>query len=289
MLGPDLRDCLRSVGASRGFEDRGFSPRRLIDGDVPPRFGFLPLVRMIRAKFRVRFAKTGDLRLVSHHDMMRCFERMMRRGGLPMRMTEGFNPRPKMVFAQALALGIVGLDEICDLELAEEVPVAQVEQALREQAPPGLVIHAVSKVAQTDKLRVRRLGYRLALPHPVPAEIGDRITALLESSSCMVERKHPVPRQVDVRPFVEEIKLHGDTLELWFAVSPDGTARPDDLVRLLGLGDVLDQGGILERIKVELTDEGNLVPRATDLCTEDVEPLEMVPTPMLQGPLSFDS
>jgi len=50
-------------------------------------------------KFRIRFRKVGDLRLLSHHDLMRTFERMLRRAGLPFRSTEGFHPKPRMVFA----------------------------------------------------------------------------------------------------------------------------------------------------------------------------------------------
>ena len=54
-------------------------------------------------KVRLRFAKRGDLRLVSHHDLMRCLERMLRRANLPMAYSQGFNPRPKVVFSLALA------------------------------------------------------------------------------------------------------------------------------------------------------------------------------------------
>src|SRR6266478_5197236 len=70
-----------------------------------------------RPKYRIRFRKAGDLRLVSHHDLMNCFERMLRRAALPFHSTEGFNPRPRLVFALSLALGIAGREEVADLEL----------------------------------------------------------------------------------------------------------------------------------------------------------------------------
>ena len=56
-------------------------------------------------KLRLRFAKCGDLRLVSHHDIMRCLERMVRRAQIPLATSQGFNPRPKIVFALALGPG----------------------------------------------------------------------------------------------------------------------------------------------------------------------------------------
>ena len=70
-------------------------------------------------KVRLRFAKCGDLRLVSHHDLMRCLERMLRRAQIPIALTQGFNPRPKMTFALALGLGIEVDREVVDLELSE--------------------------------------------------------------------------------------------------------------------------------------------------------------------------
>src|SRR5208337_354493 len=66
----------------------------------------------VREKVRIRFRKGGDLRLVSHHDLMHVFERMFRRAALPFHPTEGFNPKPRMAFALSLALGIVGCEEV---------------------------------------------------------------------------------------------------------------------------------------------------------------------------------
>ncbi len=81
-------------------------------------------------KVRLRFAKRGDLRLVSHHDLLRCLERMLRRAQVPIAQTQGFNPRPKITFALALGLGIESLCEIVDLELAEPLEPAELLDAV---------------------------------------------------------------------------------------------------------------------------------------------------------------
>ena len=88
-------------------------------------------------KVRLRFAKSGDLRLVSHHDLMRCLERMVRRAALPVAQTQGFNPRPRIVFTLALALGIEGRREIVDIELSEPMEATEVLTRLQISAPPG--------------------------------------------------------------------------------------------------------------------------------------------------------
>ena len=61
------------------------------------------------SKVRLRFAKGGSLRWLSHHDLMRAFERMLRRAALPFRRTQGFHPHPRLVFALSLPLGVVGV------------------------------------------------------------------------------------------------------------------------------------------------------------------------------------
>ena len=76
-------------------------------------------------KVRLRFAKRGDLRLASHHDVMRCLERMVRRGAIPVASSQGFSPRPKIVFALAMGLGIEGRREVVDFELTEPMEPAE--------------------------------------------------------------------------------------------------------------------------------------------------------------------
>src|SRR6202035_2176341 len=109
---------------------------------------------MPRSKVRIRFQKGGDLRLVSHHDLMRCFERMLRRAGLPFHSTQGFNPRPRLVFALSLPLGIVGCEEGAALELSEEVAIEDLRERLARQAPAGLDILSVQPAASRGAAQV---------------------------------------------------------------------------------------------------------------------------------------
>ena len=73
--------------------------------------------RGARDKVRLRFRKDGSLRWLSHHDLLRTFERMLRRSALPFRSTQGFHPHPRLVFALSLPLGVVGVEEVAELEL----------------------------------------------------------------------------------------------------------------------------------------------------------------------------
>src|SRR5580704_8175015 len=134
---------------------------------------------MFRDKVRIRFRKAGDLRLVSHHDLMRCFERMLRRAALPFHSTEGFNPKPRLVFALSLPLGVVGCEEVVELELDEELPPEEIHARLARQTPAGLDVLTVRRVPPKTTAQVRLLTYRLPVPPERPPDLPERITALL--------------------------------------------------------------------------------------------------------------
>jgi radical SAM-linked protein len=230
---------------------------------------------MARDKLRIRFRKAGDLRMVSHHDLMRCLERMLRRAALPFRSTEGFNPKPRMAFALSLALGIEGCDEVVELELEEVLPLEEIQARLTQQAPAGLAILSVQRVDPRASAQVARVCYRLGVPAERRAELPERSAALLAEPHCFVERTRPQPRRLDIRPYLRDLRLVGDDLEIDLWVTPTGGARPDEVVRLLGLGDLLDAGGVLRRTTMELHDEvessscqsgelGTSVPRCSD-------------------------
>jgi len=223
---------------------------------------------MVRDKVRIRFRKGGELRLVSHHDLMRCFERMLRRSGLPFHSSEGFNPKPRLVFALSLGLGIVGCEEVVELELDKELPLEEIQALLAAQAPAGLEILHVQRVDPKAGAQVRRACYRVAVPGELRVELAERITAILAAPHCWVERARPQPRQLDIRCYVRDLRLQEDDLEMDLVVTPQGTARPDEILRVLGLGDLLANGAVLERSRLEIDDED--LPRPAEACRSSV-------------------
>ncbi len=210
---------------------------------------------MVRDKVRIRFGKGGPLRLVSHHDLMRCFERMLRRAALPFHSTQGFNPKPRLVFALSLALGVVGREEVVELELDDALPPEDIHARLARQAPPGLTIHSVRRINPRAGAQVRRVCYRLALPASRRTASAERIPSILAAPHCWVDRTRPQPRRLDVRPYLRGLQILDDGLEMDVWVTPTGTVRPDEILALLGLADLLDNGAVLERTMLELHDE----------------------------------
>jgi radical SAM-linked protein len=208
-----------------------------------------------RTKVRVRFRKGGDLRLVSHHDLMRTFERMLRRASLPFRSSEGFHPKPRCVFALSLPLGIVGCEEVVELELTEALAPEEVSTRLAAATVPGLEILSVCRVESRKAAQVRRVTYRVPLPAESQIGLAERISVLLASAACPIERERPEKKQIDLRPYIDQIRLSPEALEMDLWVKPSGMARPDEVLALLGLHEVIEAGVVIERSRLELEDE----------------------------------
>jgi radical SAM-linked protein len=215
---------------------------------------------------RLRFRKSGTLRLLSHHDLMRTFERLLRRSELPFHRSQGFHPKPRLIFALSLPLGVVGRAEVVELELAQVLPLEDIHARLARQAPPGLEILSVRRINPKVNAQVCRLAYALPVPAERLPDLSQRIAEVLAARECWIDRHRPHSRQVgrrlDLRSFLVDLFIHESCgssksviLEMLLRLTPSGTARPEEVLALLGLEDLLDAGVVLERSRLELHDE----------------------------------
>ena len=97
-------------------------------------------------RFRVWFGKQGGMALISHLDLMRLFDRAVRRAALPVSFTGGYHPGPKISIANALSLGMTSSGEIVDFELTRQMEGEKFRQQLVEQLPPGIPVYQVEEI-----------------------------------------------------------------------------------------------------------------------------------------------
>lgn len=208
----------------------------------------------VRHRLRIRFRKQGDLRFIGHRDLLRTMERLLRRAGLRLSMSEGFHPKPRMNFPAPLAVGLTGLDEICEIELAEAISAEEFLSAIRAQAPPGLEFTAAEIMPPgTPKPRVRRVRLTFPIPAERQPDLRERIAGLMAADSFSVSRSGS-QAALELRPLVEELKLDGGRLEMSLGVTPERGVRPREVLEALGAADLERQGSSLERTAVELAE-----------------------------------
>ena len=143
-------------------------------------------------KIRFRFRKSDALRLISHLDTMRCFERMLRRASVPFKSTAGFHPKPRFVLAQSLPLGVTGCCEVAELELTVEQNVEEITNRLTDVAPPGMSFLSAHTVPMKANAVPRRTVYRVAVPTERIESVQAVAQRLLASEKVWVDRKSVV-------------------------------------------------------------------------------------------------
>jgi radical SAM-linked protein len=200
----------------------------------------------------LRFAKHGDLRLVSHHDLLRLLERLLRRAELPLARTQGFNPRPRIAFPLALALGIEGQRELLELVLTSPLDPETVRLRLAAVSPPGLDFIEAESLPPGPSTQVDTVEYTLDVPPDRQAAAAAAIQNLLASPSLPYLRLRPDrSRSIDLRPFLVDATLDpAGTLRFRLLITPEGSARPEEIVDALGLRDRLHAGAVLVRSQV---------------------------------------
>ena len=93
-----------------------------------------------------QFCKKGKIKYISHLDLARLFARAGRRAGLPLYLTKGFSPRPKIVFKKALKLGVESDNEECSVYLNEPMRADEFKQKLNACLPEGVNVLEVFSI-----------------------------------------------------------------------------------------------------------------------------------------------
>jgi radical SAM-linked protein len=206
-------------------------------------------------KVRIRFRKVGSLRFIGHHDLMRTWERLLRRAEIPLRSSQGFNPRPVISSPLSLALGLEADEELIEFELVEELAAGEVARRLAERPIDGLSIVSVEKLPSRQKTRVIGVELRCRLPDGAdPAPVAAAARAALAADSLKVVRRLPdkPPREVDLRPWLESIEVQGQEVRFHCRVDNGATVRHDELLDLLSLRGYAAEGMTVRRSRLLL-------------------------------------
>jgi radical SAM-linked protein len=191
-----------------------------------------------RCMVSLRFSKDGDARFLGHLDFSRLLERALRRSGLPLRSTQGFNPRLKVAFTDALPLGIASEGEWATVTLDEDLAPETVAERLRPMLPETVRLVEVRRgSAPRAPDRVR---YRLDVAEE-PGSAADALTALLQRDTFPVQdARRDAP--VDARALLARGEAREGHLLVELVAQNDRPPRPEpvaqalrDLARDLGL------------------------------------------------------
>lgn len=187
-----------------------------------------------RYRYLLFYARSGAMTWVAHLDMMRTFERALLRAAIPVAWSGGFNPRPDLVFALPVGVGVETRHEPFQLTLTEAVKPEALVNALNAVLPPGLIIReaVVDSSVGSIMARVTAATYTI-----VGAGVASLVPALQATAPLNVE-KHSKKglRTVDLRPGIIAFQFNGeDALQISVRAGSNDNVRLDLLLDALSV------------------------------------------------------
>jgi len=158
----------------------------------------------------VKFSKEDRVKYISHLDMMRTFQRAIRRATLPVAFTQGFSPHPKMAFASALPVGLSSEGEYLDIIMESDIEPAEFDSRLNSALPSGIkIIQSVKIDPKHPSLMsiIERASYRVFMPIFME-KLAECTEAFLSQPYVLVAREKSDSLQyINIRPLIHWVKL----------------------------------------------------------------------------------
>lgn len=194
-------------------------------------------LKELRHRVAIRYAVEGDLRFISHHDSLRLLERAFARAQLPIRFSEGFNPRPRMSIVLPRPVGVASQDELVVIELTEPAQPPEILARLSPQMPIGCRLLSAEGIGDQEDRRPCEAVYELPLDHAKKELVRTKVGEFLSSTHLTIRRRPPnaPEKSVDIRPYVLSMEIQGDALNWTQMITQAGTARIGELLEALGL------------------------------------------------------
>ena len=196
-----------------------------------------------RQRWRIVFRRDEDARFLAHLDAMKLWERALRRAGIPVASTEGFNPRPRIVFAAPLPLGMLAEREIVDVVLSERLTAADLRERLGHDLPAGFALVDLYDVwlnAPSVASQLASAAYRAELSGADGEAVRRAVAALLAAESVQrVRQKEKRSIAYDLRPLILAVDVldwddaddgRGTIRIVLLHSQEEGTGRPEEVV-----------------------------------------------------------
>lgn len=201
-------------------------------------------------RFRIWFAKGDRVRYISHLDVLRFWERAIRRAGLPLAYSQGFTPHPKIAFAGPLPLGFISESEVMDVTLDDWVEIETLEGKLKVDVTEDFAISKIEEIplaTPSPQALVLWADYRVELPGlgaPTASAAVEKFLATDEFP--WTEERRERERTYDLRASVATLSATptdgGSRIHMRVQTDQERTIRPEHVVRAL-FGD-LEAGSI---------------------------------------------
>ncbi len=221
-------------------------------------------------KIRIKFAKNGSMKFIGHLDIMRYFQKVMRRAEVDIAYSEGFSPHQIMSFAAPLGVGLTSIGEYLDIEVHSTDSSAEMLKRINDTMVEGMEVlsyrllpdsskNAMSLVAGADYVVKFRDGYEPDI------DIREKFNEFIKQSSIEILKKTKKSEMlVDIRPMIYKAYIDDDnTFFMKLATGSANNLKPELVMQ--AFSDYADFelkefSLIVERLEIYGMSEDKLIP-----------------------------
>lgn len=198
-------------------------------------------------RLRITFSRGEAVKYISHLDVMRLWERVLRRAGVAIAYSQGFSPHPKISIAAPLPIGVTSDGELMDITMRKRVSPYHFSRLVAEQLPPGVSLSRAEHVAPglpSLQSQVRQAEYHVELDiGKGPSEVEGALRSFMAKEHVPWQHQRDTEvRRYDLRPLVHGLWVvgwqeTGFTLGMRLRTDNTASGRPEQVTAALGFGD----------------------------------------------------
>ena len=202
------------------------------------------MVRKEPQRLRVRFCRGGEVKFISHLDIMRLWQRALHRARIALAYSEGFSPHPRISLAAPLPIGVTSEAELMDISNTKWVSPHFFTKAIGQQLPPGIEILQVYQIAlslPSLQSQVRYAEYRVEVEtEKERRDIEAALTSLLSLKHLPWQHQRDTgTRHYDLRALIDDLWIISwchpyCTIGMRLRCDSNGSGRPEQVTTALG-------------------------------------------------------
>lgn len=183
-------------------------------------------------KVRIKFRKYGAMRFIGHLDVMRFFQKVMRRADIPIAFTGGFSPHMVMSFANPLGIGISSDGEYFDIELRESIRSEEAVRRMNEACVEGIEVVSFRQIAEEKKMTgmtiLAAADYLVRVKKgSLPEGWEERLLTFYgQPQICIVKQTKRSEKEVDIRPLIYQLEVREDAIYMQVAAGSVENLKP---------------------------------------------------------------
>ena len=184
-------------------------------------------------KARIKFRKYGVLRFIGHLDVMRFFQKLMRRADIPIAFTGGYSPHMIMSFASPLGIGLTSDGEYLDIELTAPVDSREAVKRMNEECVEGIEIISIRQISDEKKMTGMTIlaasDYLISVKKGALPENWKEAFAdfMAQREICVIKQTKRSEREEDIRPLIFRWEIQGENIWLQLAAGSRNNLKPD--------------------------------------------------------------